>query len=191
MVPDHSNRQMTARRLFFALALPEPLRQNIIAWRADAFPISAGRPVACANLHLTLAFLGDTSPGQEKALRQAATRLTQPCFSLQFDDCGHWPRSGVIWLGTRQAPRELLQLAGWLRAQAARQGCYQSPLPFHPHVTLLRQANEAVALPPAAPGWLAEAVSFGLYASEFDKGRPRYKLLDSWPLQRTCRQPAD
>ena len=27
-----------------------------------------------------------------------------------------------------------------LRAQAARSGCYQSPQPFHPHITLLRDA---------------------------------------------------
>jgi 2'-5' RNA ligase len=38
-----------------------------------------------------------------------------------------------------------------LRAQAARSGCYQSPQPFHPHITLLRDARQAVPIPP--PGF--------------------------------------
>jgi 2'-5' RNA ligase len=49
--------------------------------------------------------------------------------------------------GMRQPPRGLLQLANMLRAQAARSGCYQSPQPFHPHITLLRDAGHAVPIP--------------------------------------------
>jgi 2'-5' RNA ligase len=79
-----------------------------------------------------------------------AGRISQPPFTLHLDDAGQWLRSRVVWLGTRQ-PRGLLQLANMLRAQAARSGCYQSPQPFHPHITLLRDAGQAVALP--APGF--------------------------------------
>ncbi|WP_305122981.1 2'-5' RNA ligase family protein, partial [Klebsiella pneumoniae] len=43
-------------------------------------------------------------------------------------------------------PRGLLQLASMLRAQAARSGCYQSPQPFHPHITLWRDARRAVPI---------------------------------------------
>ncbi len=170
------------RRLFFAVALPEALRRRVVDWRAGQFPVEAGRPVAADNLHLTLAFLGDVSANKEQAFRSAATRLQQKAFTLTFDDCGQWPGAGVVWLGMRRAPRGLLQLAQWLRSQAARNGCYQSPLPFHPHVTLLRQAYKAVALPPGAPGWDMAVDRFGLYASLFDNGRTRYMLLDSWPL---------
>ncbi|MBF4651936.1 RNA 2',3'-cyclic phosphodiesterase, partial [Serratia marcescens] len=48
-----------SRRLFFALSLPDALQQQVIRWRAEAFAPEAGRPVAAANLHLTLAFLGE------------------------------------------------------------------------------------------------------------------------------------
>ncbi|HEY0211168.1 RNA 2',3'-cyclic phosphodiesterase [Acerihabitans sp.] len=175
----------STRRLFFAIALPDALRQDVIDWRAARFPHETGRPVAAANLHITLAFLGEVGAGKEQALRAAAMRLQQKPFTLALDDCGHWPGSGVVWLGMKRAPRGLLQLAQWLRAQAARNGCYQSPLPYHPHVTLLRQAHQAVALPPGAPGWEITVGSFGLYASLFDNGRARYMLLDSWPLAKT------
>ncbi|MEA7931652.1 glycerate kinase, partial [Salmonella enterica subsp. enterica serovar Montevideo] len=38
--------------------LPDDARTQIIAWRAAHFASEDGRPVAAANLHLTLAFLG-------------------------------------------------------------------------------------------------------------------------------------
>ncbi len=82
-----------------------------------------------------------------------AGRIRQPGFTLHLDDAGQWLRSRVVWLGTRQPPRGLLQLANMLRAQAARQGCYQSPQPFHPHITLLRDAGQAVAIPPPGFHW--------------------------------------
>ncbi len=171
------------RRLFFALPLPENLRQRIVEWRAARFPAEAGRPVAADNLHLTLAFLGEVSPGKEQALRAAAGRLQQPAFSLTLDDCGHWPRPGVVWLGLRNPPRGLLQLAQWLRAQAARNGCYQSPMPYHPHISLLRQTFAGVSLPAGTPGWSMEVPAFNLYHSLFENGRTRYMLLESWPLR--------
>lgn len=81
------------------------------------------------------------SADKQQALIALAGRIRQPGFTLNLDDAGQWLRSRVVWLGTRQSPRGLLQLANMLRAQAARSGCYQSPQPFHPHVTLLRDAS--------------------------------------------------
>ncbi|TKI08803.1 RNA 2',3'-cyclic phosphodiesterase [Martelella alba] len=174
---------MTAtRRLFFAIALPDDLRRRIVAWRAGHFPPDVGRPVAAENLHLTLAFLGEVAAGKEQALRAAAGRLRQPGFDITLDDCGHWPRPGVVWLGLRRPPAGLVRLAQWLRDRAARNGCYQSPTPFHPHITLWRQAFSTIALPPAGPGWRTEAHTFHLYQSVYVNGRHRYLALESWPL---------
>ena len=101
---------------------------------------------------------------------------------MVLDDLGHWPRPGVVWLGTRRAPRGLLQLAELLRSQAARSGCYQSPMPFHPHITLLRSATQPVAIPPATPGWHFSVNEFALYQSVFENGRTRYQMHEQWPL---------
>ncbi|MDK4774943.1 RNA 2',3'-cyclic phosphodiesterase, partial [Serratia marcescens] len=89
-----------SRRLFFALSLPDALQQQVIRWRAEAFAPEAGRPVVAANLHLTLAFLGEVTAQKELALRKLAGRIVQPGFSMRLDDLGHWPRPGVVWLGT-------------------------------------------------------------------------------------------
>jgi 2'-5' RNA ligase len=171
-----------SKRLFFAIELPAPVQRQIVRWRAEHFPPEAGRPVAAANLHLTLAFLGDVSADKQRALAVMAGRIAQPEFTLHLDDAGQWLRSRVLWLGTRQPPRGLLQLANMLRAQAARSGCYQSPQPFHPHITLLRDAGHAVAIP--APGfhWAFPVNEFSLYESAFARGRTRYTPIQRWTL---------
>lgn len=171
-----------AKRLFFAIELPDEVQQSLIRWRADNFAPEAGRPVPAANLHMTLAFLGDISAEKQRALETLAGRIRQPGFILNLDDAGHWPRSRVVWLGTRRSPRGLLQLADMLRAQAARSGCYQSPQPFHPHITLLRDAQSVQAIP--APGfhWSVPVKAFVLYESSFARGRTRYTPLNRWTL---------
>lgn len=169
-------------RLFFAVTPPEPLQQSLVKWRADQFPAEAGRPVAAANLHLTLAFPGDVSAEKQATLMRLASRIRQPGFQLTLDDAGHWPRSGVVWLGPARSPRGLLQLAEMLRAQAARSGCQQSPQPFHPHITLLRNARGKVAIPPPGFSWHFPVTHFTLYASCFSQGRTRYQALQHWKL---------
>lgn len=169
-------------RLFFALDIPADIQQQIILWRAEHFPADAGKPVTAANLHMTLAFLGAVSDEKQRALVAQAARISQPGFTLRLDDAGQWLRSRVAWLGTRQPPRGLLQLAAMLRSQAARSGCYQSPQPYHPHITLLRQTQQALRLP--APGfhWQFPVKEFVLYASNADQGRTRYQPLQRFAL---------
>ncbi|AJI95159.1 2'-5' RNA ligase [Yersinia ruckeri] len=170
------------RRLFFALALAKPHQQQIVQWRAEQFAAETGHPIAAANLHLTLAFLGEVSEQKSQALQQLAGRIHQPAFTMRLDDLGHWPGSGVVWLGCKQAPRGLLQLAELLRSQAARNGCYQNPLPFHPHITLFRHATQPVILPPKADVGQFTPNQFSLYESVYSRGRTRYKVLKSWLL---------
>ena len=91
-----------SKRLFFAIELPTTIQRQIVRWRADCFPPEAGRPVAAANLHLTLAFLGDVSTEKQRALAAMAGRIAQPEFTLHLDDAGQWPRSRVVWLDAGQ-----------------------------------------------------------------------------------------
>ena len=63
-VKKHAEAPMPDRflRLFFALPCPPPLAERIGRWRDDR-PLP-GRQVATANLHLTLAFLGQVPYAQ-------------------------------------------------------------------------------------------------------------------------------
>ena len=138
-------------------------------------------------MHLTLAFLGEVSAEKQRALVAMAGRIYQPGFSLNLDDAGQWLRSRVVWLGTRQPPRGLLQLANMLRAQAARSGCYQSPQPFHPHISLLRNTSHAVAIPAPGFSWTFTVDEFVLYESVFHQGRTRYTPLQRFTLSENPR----
>ncbi|WHS98099.1 MAG: RNA 2',3'-cyclic 3'-phosphodiesterase [Pantoea stewartii] len=97
---------MALQRLFFAIAPPEDLQQQLVQWRAETFSEEAGRPIAAANLHLTLAFLGEVSAETSKQLQTLASRIHQPAFDVTLDDAGHWPRPGVVWLGCQRPPRD-------------------------------------------------------------------------------------
>ena len=172
-----------SRQLFFGLALPDDIKQQLIMWRATTFPADIGYPVVADALSLPLAFLGDITPAKQQALIQLAGRIRQPAFTLQLDDAGHWPRSGHVWLGPHHAPRGLLQLADMLRAQAARNGCYQAPYPFHPHITLLRQVTQPIKLPARQFCWSLPVSRFVLFQSVFSRGKNRISEIQDWALQ--------
>lgn len=127
-----------SKRLFFAIELPTTLQRQIVRWRASHFPAEAGRPVVAANMHLTLAFLGEVSAEKQRALSAMAGRISQPGFTLHLDDAGQWLRSRVVWLGTRQPPRGLLQLANMLRAQAAQRLLSEPAAVSSPHYPAAR-----------------------------------------------------
>ncbi|MBF3355274.1 RNA 2',3'-cyclic phosphodiesterase, partial [Leptospira borgpetersenii serovar Hardjo-bovis] len=92
------------KRRFFAIDLHGDARAQIIAWRAAHFASEDGRPVAAANLHLTLASLGDVSSDKQRALAPLAGRIPQPGFPLHLADAGQWLRSRVGSLGLAQHP---------------------------------------------------------------------------------------
>ncbi len=87
-----------SKRLFFAIEMPAAIQRQVVRWRADHFAPEAGRPVAAANLHLTLAFLGEVSDEKRQALAAMAGRIRQPGFTLTLDDAGQWLRSRVVWV---------------------------------------------------------------------------------------------
>lgn len=171
------------RRLFFGLELPTSLQQEIVTFRATHFAAQLGRPVTAANLHITLAFLGEISEQKQAVLTMLAGRIQQPTFTLRLDDAGHWPRSSTVWLGMRQPPRGLLQLANLLRAQAARNGCTQWGGDFHPHITLYRQAPADIHLPPVGFCLTHSVKEFVLFESNAARGRTQYRALKRWPLK--------
>ncbi|VTR56669.1 2'-5'-RNA ligase [Serratia fonticola] len=94
------------------MSLPDALQQQVIRWRAEAFKPEDGRPVAAANLHLTLAFLGEVSAQKELALKTQAGRITQAGFSLNLDDLGHWPRPRSGMVGQQTPPTRAVTAGG-------------------------------------------------------------------------------
>ncbi len=171
-------------RLFFAL-WPDPGRQR--AWhRLGREVAEAGRPVAAANLHLTLLFLGEVD-GQRRRCLEAVARqaagVAAP-FELTLERWGHWRRSRVVWLGPRRTPPPLARLVSSLR-QGAQTRC-ELPAeahPFRPHVTLARGVRAAPDRWPELEPQRWPVEDFVLVRSLLrTSAPPRYTVVARWPL---------
>ena len=100
------------------------------------------RWVEPANIHLTLAFLGESDEDQvSKAgeiMREAANNFES--FEITFNGTGVFrdirqPR--VIWLGI-EAPQSLYDLREVICEALKEEGLYRNEKPFRPHLTLGR-----------------------------------------------------
>lgn len=140
---------MTAIRAFIAIELPDAIRErlSLLLNRLKCPETSAVRWVPVTNIHLTLKFLGDTSPNNleilSKILHAEAARR-QP-FELEVGGIGTFPnlrRPRVIWVGV-QAPHELLALQRSIEGEAIRLGYNPDGRPFSPHLTLGRVNQNA------------------------------------------------
>lgn len=171
-------------RLFFALPCPPELAAAICAWR-DTQGLE-GRPVAQANLHLTLAFLGAQPADLLDDLKQLAASIEGQAFELNLDRLITLGK-GFVCLRPSLVPPALAWLAATLAERLAAQGIVLDARPFLPHLTLLRQAPER--LNGAAPAFHWTVDRFVLYQSSNTPAGVRYDELGSWPLDRSLLLP--
>ncbi|MBB3104171.1 RNA 2',3'-cyclic phosphodiesterase [Azomonas macrocytogenes] len=165
-------------RLFFALPCPPELSAAMCTWRA-ALDLP-GRPVAKANLHMTLAFLGAQPPEALATLKQLGNALSPASFELRLDRL-HIASHGLVWIEPSDAPAPLLELAERLRNSLSAAGiAFDDSKPFRAHVTLLREARGSSL--PDTPAFAWPVREFGLYASQITEQGVHYRPLASWPL---------
>ncbi|UXI01684.1 RNA 2',3'-cyclic phosphodiesterase [Photobacterium sp. TY1-4] len=175
-------------RLFFALPLDIPA-ENSSAFHQlrqllQMMP-GEGRPVPAANLHLTLAFLGNVSAAQKTQLCQLADPLEESAFTLTTTALKYQKRSRLIWLSCT-LPAPLAQLAENLKAIAEQVGLPQETRPYSPHITLLKHLRARPDALPEIPPLAFHIRHFGLYISELFNsprgGGVHYRCLKQWPL---------
>ena len=165
-------------RLFFALWPDPATRAGLERAAANLHPIWGGHPVRSESLHLTLAFLGDTSALRLDTLRQLAATLTGEAFTLKLDSPGCWQHNRVGWLGVKNIPPALTHLVANLQRVLRTSDFPLDRQRYIPHVTLLH--NAYCSAPPPCQPVVWHAQSFVLLAS----GKPGggYNMLGEWPL---------
>lgn len=151
---------MSLIRAFLALEIPPSLQKSISAHSAvlkQALPDTI-RWVATERIHLTLKFLGDTSPASLQDLTHALSAVIaqQPPFDISTGGFGVFPnpkRPRILWIGV-QAPPDLERLTRAIETTCARLGYPPEEKPFNPHLTLgrLRDGADLSALRPALQG---------------------------------------
>lgn len=177
-------------RLFVALPLPDPIRQQLNLLQ---FLLPLPRRVPPENLHLTLAFLGEIPSDLAEDAHHALEAIRAPAFALTLSGVGAFgeaqPR--LVYAGVRPAP-ELDHLHRKVDTALRRAGVAPERRRFHPHVTLGRFDPRAVDRPRLAAAMVANdgfaagpfpVDSFALYRSHLGREGAHYEDLARYPLQ--------
>jgi 2'-5' RNA ligase len=135
-------------RTFVALEIAEEMRGRIAALqdslRGSVEGVRWARP---EGIHLTLRFLGSTSPAQVDRLGPALRAAAAHCAAAEVGVCGlgTFPERGsprVFWLGL-SLPEPLLECQEACERAAVALGFPREQRPFRPHLTLGRWRDRA------------------------------------------------
>jgi 2'-5' RNA ligase len=135
-------------RAFVAIELDQALREVIGDLQARLGPRLGGiRLVRPEGIHLTLRFLGDTSPAQVETLRPrlAVAAAGCPPAEARVAGLGTFPERGsprVLWLAL-EVPPPVLDLQHACERAARAAGFEREERPFRAHLTLGRWRERA------------------------------------------------
>ena len=177
-------------RTFFALDLPADSKQDIARWRDSAFrSLEAGglaRPVSPANFHMTLAFIGELPQRKLEHVCDSVDALLDnnphAPGSVELNEVGYWPRSGILWLGPAQCPGELKELASSLRTLAGQAGGKRESKSFQPHISLFRRCTIAPPPPLSAPQFAISYAEITMFESHLGVHGASYRPIHTWQL---------
>lgn len=126
-------------RLFIAINFNQKISEQIedIILRLKSQAVQ-GNFTRRENLHLTLAFLGESSKLTQ--IRNAMDSIATSSFVLKINGFGKFPRSGgdIYWLGVEKN-QELETIHGQLTTKLLDEGFKIEKRPFRPHLTLGRE----------------------------------------------------
>jgi 2'-5' RNA ligase len=166
------------RRVFFALWPDDTTRSALRFATQRAVQACGGRPIAKANLHLTVAFVGELT-AEGLALARAVPPIQVGEFTITLDALGVWPESKILWLAPMAPPPALGELEARLWDGLAERGFRAEERIYRPHVTLARRARagEETVAPvrwPVRELALVESIPYGKNV--------HYEVLETWPL---------
>jgi 2'-5' RNA ligase len=189
-----------ARRLFVAVPLPEPVRARVgeLVSAVQAEVDGDDRPVRWVRvdgLHLTVRFLGATTPERQAAVEAAvrATAAARTPVRIGIGGAGAFPsasRPRVLWLGLRAGAESLAEIAAELETRLVEAGWPAEGRPFAAHLTLAR-CDGARSGPRTASALIARAQELDvdwvadrltLFESHVGGGPARYEALVEVPL---------
>ena len=167
-------------RLFCALRLPDPTLDTLVAWQREVLDVPGIRPVARANLHVTLAFLGHRVASELEgilgALREVAARAEPARLTVR----SYRENRTVGMLALDDEGGRAAALAANLQLRLQALGVYEPERrKWLPHVTVVR-FRERPRLHPALPALEPFVPSdAAAYLSRLRPGGAQYEVLES------------
>jgi 2'-5' RNA ligase len=177
-----------AVRAFVALDVPPAVRERLsdVARELEE-RLPAFRPVAEDNIHLTLRFLGTTSPDAVTRLTASLGPIAGQCAPAEaaVTELGTFPARGrvrVLWAGLDLPPR-FTELHLACEQLARHEGFAPEERAFAPHLTIGRWREPALRpeLPPLAP-MACRVEHLVLWRSDLFARGPQYTALARFPL---------
>jgi 2'-5' RNA ligase len=161
-------------RLFFALWPDETTREQLSALQHGL----QGRKTKRANLHMTLAFLGEQPASLLPCLQEIIEGLTVPDMALEIHRLGYFSRSRIAWAGMQQVPEHLLALQDELSKTLEQHGiAFDRRSRFKPHITLARDASSPGS--GGFPSFVWRACHVALVQSVMEPNGISYRVLAS------------
>lgn len=170
--------KQTTQRLFFALWPDNRTRNAIAAVAKQATGYHHGKLIRTDNLHLTLAFLGNIDEAQRDCVEAVAESISITPFSLCLEHLGIFQRAKVLWLGIKEQPDALMQLAESLAVGARACGVQLDEKGFTPHLSLMRKVNQLHEFEVESIHW--EVNRFCLVQSISHEEGVQYQVVKSW-----------
>ncbi|MBE6906085.1 MAG: RNA 2',3'-cyclic phosphodiesterase [Ruminococcaceae bacterium] len=171
-------------RLFVAILLNDPVKDGLCqAIHELENAALRGNFTRRENLHLTLAFLGETS--RWKDILQAMEKVNSRLFPLVVQGLGKFQRgaAGIYWAGIQKSP-QLIALQSNLCRELSLSGFSLEQRAYQPHLTLgreviLREDFEEAVFQKSVPPLSMEVRGMSLMRSERIDGRLVYTEVDA------------
>lgn len=171
-----------AVRVFYAVVPPPALSAVLGDLARELARRAHGRPVAAADLHLTLAFIGAWPVARLAALLAAGATVDADAMLVTLDTQGGFRRAGAAWIAPASPPPALAALASALVSALSANGVAHDDRPFHPHMTLARRCRGPYPHDAVGPfAWNVDSIA--LMRSQTGADNTRYTRLATWPLR--------
>jgi 2'-5' RNA ligase len=164
-------------RLFLALQLPDEVLSVVSRWQERH--LTAGRPVPCAHLHVTLAFLGARPSRELPSIVGALRDACRPAGRITFEPVAWRETRSVGMVVLRDAGDAAAALAGRLHRGLATLGVYHpESRRWLPHVTVLRFRERPRLDPPLPETGTFVPSGAAAYLSRLHPSGARYEVLE-------------
>ncbi len=130
-------------RIFIAIRFHDAFKKKLVEIQ-DALKARGVKGNYCSygNLHLTLAFIGETT--ELSAIQKAIQEVEFEPFELSLGNLGSFPtKAGVIWCGVKDGT-PVSQLASKLRERLIVHGVSYSTTKFYPHISLVQHPSTII-----------------------------------------------
>lgn len=164
---------MSVLRLFIAINLDGAMTDYLLKLQKEIISSQksfSGRLVGKENLHLTLAFIGETSRVED--VKKVLGETVFSPFDINLDYVGEFKKTGVIYVSVKGSG--LFSLAGAISSRLTKAGFTLEERKFTPHITLIRRTEAVGILPQIKPSPVMTVGEITLKKSGYIGGRLVY-----------------